>query len=98
MKYYRDKGIKPVFKVKNALAVTPKQMDILRKQNLPISSYILSSDFFNDGDESIRFDDLPLGEQRGIDVNHIWDAGENSKRKIAEFKRNQAAQKSEGGV
>ena len=71
-------------KVEKGLSTTPAQMWDLASQGKPIGSYMLSDDLFYDGDPYQTYD-VPLDRQRGIDINDMWNAQENLKKKFHKF-------------
>ena len=83
-------------KVRSGLSTTPAQMWDLMIQGKPISSFELDPSLFNDGDPYQTYD-LSLDQQRGIDVNDMWNAQQNAKRKFTQFRDHQSKQKQEGG-
>lgn len=65
--------------VQSGLALTPA--DVLRaaEQGIPVSSS--SSSNFIDGQPNPSWD-IPLDEQRGIDIGHLWQEQMNAKKKF----------------
>lgn len=66
--------------VQNDLAITPRQMDQMMKDGIPISAQNLNADMFYDGDANPGFD-IPLDMQRGIDIADCWDASVSIRKK-----------------
>ncbi len=77
---------KPYEEVRSGLCVTPSEMDYLRQQGKPISSLMLSSDNFNDGDTNPSFE-VPLEMRRGIDIAQVWNEQKTAEKKLRSFKR-----------
>lgn len=69
-------------KTRPNLAYTPAQMADMVARGLPVSSFVESS--FNDGSSSTTFDDLPIEHTRGIDINDVWNAQQDSRHKFAQ--------------
>ena len=76
--------------VKSNQAITPSQMDKLTSQGRSISSSSLESMSYHDNIKD--FEAMPLENQRGIDMNIAWEASQDAKSKIKDFKRNQKRQ------
>ena len=81
-------------KVQSGLALTPSQMYTLAQQGKPISANILPDDNFDDGQPHCTYE-LPLDQQRGIDVTDMWNASKiylknstTSKTKITKMAKN----------
>lgn len=83
-------------KVRSGLSPTPAQMWDLMKQGKPISSFELDPKLFNDGDPYQTYD-IPLDQQRGIDINDMWNAQQDGKRKFSQFREHMSKQSKEGG-
>ena len=66
-------------KVVGGLAVTPSQMLDLTQRGIAISSS--NNMQYNEGSEDPSFD-LPIDARRGVDVNDVWDAQANARRKL----------------
>nr|QPB07437.1 MAG: hypothetical protein [Microvirus sp.] len=63
----------------NNLAVTPSDMHRMVERGIPVSP---SNDaMFFDGTPNVTFE-LPLEDARGVDVNDIWNAQQDARRKI----------------
>lgn len=63
----------------NGLAVTPADMHRMVDRGIPVSP---SNDaLFFDGTPNVTFD-LPIEDARGVDVNDIWNAQQDARRKI----------------
>lgn len=63
------------------LAYDLSQLDELRKQGKPISQSNVESLYY-DGDVNVSFD-LPLDQQRGVDINDMWTADRDSSARRA---------------
>lgn len=61
-------------------AYTPAEMADMVSRGIPVSNFV--SECFNDGSPSSTFDDLPLEHTRGIDVNEVWNAQQDSRKKL----------------
>lgn len=68
--------------VQNGLSVTPSQMLKLAEQGVPVTSQNLESQFY-DGDTRPSWD-VPLDQQRGIDVATIWQRRKDISRRLHE--------------
>lgn len=69
----------PFESIVNGLAVTPSDMHRMVERGIPVSP---SNDaLFFDGTPNVTFD-LPIEDARGVDVNDIWNAQQDSRRKI----------------
>ena len=66
-------------KVVGGLAVTPSQMLDLTQRGIAISAS--NNMQYLEGSEDPSFD-LPIDARRGIDVNDVWDAQTNARRKL----------------
>lgn len=63
-----------------ALALTPAQMDDMRKRGQSISTQNLDNMYY-DGSVNNSFD-LPLDQIRGVDINDVWNASKESGKKL----------------
>lgn len=63
----------------NGLAVTPSDMHRMVERGIPISP--TNDALFFDGTPNVTFD-LPVEDARGVDVNDIWNAQQDSRRKF----------------
>lgn len=66
--------------VQNGLALTPSQMMDMQDKGIPITTQNLGVTY-DDGYSSLDFN-VPLEYQRGIDMADLWEARENSKKKM----------------
>lgn len=66
-------------KAKPGLALTPAQIAKMSEQGIPITTQM--SDQFFDGTLNPSFD-IPLEEQRGVDINDVWNASKTAKARI----------------
>ena len=57
---------------------------------------MLSDDLFHDGDPYQTYD-VPLDRQRGIDINDMWNAQENLKKKFKTFSEQPIQTQQQGG-
>lgn len=67
--------------VNQNLSITPTQMDQLRRQGLPISTGILSSEYFDDGNPDPTLTDV---DRRGFDICDAWNKESELSAKISE--------------
>lgn len=63
----------------NGLAVTPADMHRMVDRGIPVTP--ANDALFFDGTPNVTFD-LPIEDARGVDVNDIWNAQQDSRRKI----------------
>lgn len=63
----------------NGLAVTPSDMHRMVDRGIPVSP--ANDALFFDGTPNVTFD-LPIEDARGVDVNDIWNAQQDSRRKL----------------
>ena len=71
--------------VQSGLSLTPAEMWHMAEQGKPITSGMLSDDYFDDGlpSKDLKFDDgVPLERKRGIDVADVWQQSMSAKKKI----------------
>lgn len=81
--------------VQSGLALTPSQMMEMANHGVPISTQQLGNQYI-DGKPNPSFD-IPLDQQRGIDIGDIWQAAQTSKKKIrSAMKAAQQAKQSTG--
>lgn len=66
-------------KVVPGLSVSPSQMAKMAERGIPISAQ--SSDAFFDGVSNPSFD-IPIEDRRGIDVNAVWNAQQDARKRI----------------
>lgn len=78
--------------VQGGLAITPAQMDDLRRRGIPISTSQIPDELFFDGDDNPSFD-MPLDHQRGIDIAEIWQEAMTSKKKTDDWRKYHQANK-----
>lgn len=86
MRVYRRKPGNQIVPIIQGQAVTPVQMDQLRKKGQSISAFQLSAENFYDGDVNPQFD-IPIEQQRHVDVATIWQEQMDAKSKIEDFER-----------
>lgn len=67
------------------LALTPHEMDDLRLSGKPISVNQLDNQYF-DGEEDLHDFDIPLTQQRGVDINDAWEKAQESRQKLSKVK------------
>lgn len=67
------------------LALTPAEMDALRMSGKPISVNQLDSQYF-DGEPDLHDFNIPLTQQRGVDINDAWETAKTSKEKLSKVK------------
>lgn len=84
MRVYRNKANNQVIPIIQGQAITPVQMDQLRKKGQSISAFQLSAENFYDGDVNPQFD-IPIENQRHVDVATIWEHQMDAKTKIEDF-------------
>lgn len=65
--------------VRNDLAVTPAQMQVMAANGVAISSQRASD--FNDGDTNASFD-IPLEQIRGLDIVDYWELQKDSRNRV----------------
>lgn len=65
---------------KQGLAVTPSDMSNMLSRGIPISAQI-NEELFFDGLDNPSFD-IPIEEQRGVDVNDVWLAQRQARSKL----------------
>lgn len=63
------------------LAYDLSDLDELRKQGRPISGPNIEAMYY-DGSPDASFN-LPLDQQRGVDINDMWNAVQDGKRKMS---------------
>lgn len=80
--------VDPRFKVQDGLTYTPAQMDMMRKQGIPISSYCPSDDQFDDGALSPQ---LSPEYCRGFSLIDAWNDAMESKSKIMNHVKQQTS-------
>lgn len=69
----------PFERTVNNLAVTPSDMHRMVERGIPVSP--TNDAMFFDGTPNVTFE-LPLEDARGVDVNDIWNAQQDARRKI----------------
>lgn len=65
---------------KKGLSYSPSDMAKLHAKGMPINSANIVESFY-DGDLNPSFD-IPLERQRGLDPAEIWEASQNSAKKV----------------
>lgn len=60
-------------------------MDSLRLSGKPISVNQLDSQYY-DGEPDLHNFDMPLTQQRGVDINDAWETAQNAKDKLSKVK------------
>ncbi|MDE6089294.1 MAG: hypothetical protein K2G41_01200 [Duncaniella sp.] len=68
-----------VDKVVPGLSVSPTQMALMAAKGIPISAQM--SESFVDGVSNPSFD-IPIEDQRGIDVNAVWNAQKDARKRL----------------
>lgn len=66
-------------KVVPGLSVSPSQMALMAEKGIPITAQL--SDAFVDGVSNPPFD-IPIEDRRGIDVNAVWNAQKDARKRI----------------
>lgn len=66
-------------KVQQNCVVTPAAMEDALQKGIPISQFMMPDSAFDDGSDSPS---LLMIEQRGIDINDVWNATKDIKSKI----------------
>lgn len=66
-------------KVQQNCVVTPAAMEDALQKGIPISQFMMPDNMFDDGTDSPS---LLMIEQRGIDINDVWNATKDIKGKI----------------
>lgn len=77
----------PELPVKAGLSVTPSQMMDLTQRGLSVSNS--NNLLFVDGVLEPSFD-IPINERRGVDVNDVWNAQVDSRRKLIDYSKRQS--------
>lgn len=72
-----------------ALALTPSQMDVMRKQGQSISTQNYDHMYY-DGTVNNSFD-LPIDQVRGVDISDVWNASKESGRRLRKSSVTQSA-------
>lgn len=88
--YYKNKQ-KPTLPVIPNQVLTMSQMDSLRKEGKPISSFQMSADNFFDGSENPN-PEVPLEMQRSIDINQVWEQENETRGKFDRMERRKKIQ------
>lgn len=70
--------------VQSGLSVTPAQMSELALSGVPVSSHNLQS-FYDDGYSAFDMT-IPVDKTRGVDIADMWNARQDSKRKLRDLK------------
>lgn len=74
-------------KVADGLAMTPSQMDVMRRKGMPITLSNLNEQYFDGYDpEHCKFD-LPIGETRGVDMAEVWNAQKDARRMMSALQK-----------
>lgn len=74
--------------VRSGQAITPAQMQNLTNAGRAVSMASLENvSYYDDG--LTDSDNMPLENMRGIDENLLWEASENTKEKIRNFRKQQ---------
>lgn len=71
-------------RVKQNQSLSPTEMNSLRLQGKPISSFFMPDEVFNDGTAETTFDDLLTVEKRGVDIEDIWNEEKDLRKKVSE--------------
>lgn len=66
-------------KVTPGLSVSPTQMAIMAERGIPITAQM--ADTFFDGVSNPSFD-MPIEDLRGIDVNAVWNAQKDARKRL----------------
>lgn len=85
MRVYIQKE-EPVLKVIGGQALTPAQMDHMRKRGQSITSFQVDETLFNDGTTNPKFE-IPITDQRGVDVVDVWNAQKDAKANVKKFNK-----------
>lgn len=67
--------------VQEGLSMTPSQIARCTERGLAVSSQIVDSELFVDGDESNDMS-VPLERIRGIDVAEVWEAQQDARKRL----------------
>lgn len=78
VKYTTD-GCNDYFIVQPDLALTPAQMMDMQSRGIPIN--LGNASLFSDGSPNPSFD-IPIAEQRGIDIAEVWSLEKLSRKNI----------------
>lgn len=73
----RERNEKPV---QGDLALTPSQMFNMMQEGIPITAQEQNKNNFYDGDTNPSFE-LPLDQQRGVDIADCWNASVSIRKK-----------------
>lgn len=71
--------------VQQDLAMTPSQMDVMRRKGVPISQSNLDGMFY-EGDTNSSMD-VPLDMQRGVDLGMLWQESKEAGSKLAKSRK-----------
>lgn len=74
-------------KVAGGLAMTPSQMDVMRRKGQPITLSNLSDQYFDGYDPAHCKFDLPIGEMRGVDMADVWTAQKDARRMMSALQK-----------
>lgn len=88
--YYRNK-MKSTLPVVPNQVLTMAQMDALRKEGKPISSFQMSADNFFDGSDNPT-PEVPLEMQRSVDINQVWEQETETRGKFDKMERRKKIQ------
>lgn len=77
---------KSTLPVQQGCSISPSEISTMHKRGLAISAQ-LNDELFYDGDDS-RIIDVPIERLRGVDVNDIWNASQDAKKKLLNAHQN----------
>lgn len=69
------------------LAITPRQMEEMTMQGRAVSTQSLANYEYFNGDQ---LDGLPVDLVRGVDINSVWEASQDTKQKMAKLRTRKA--------
>ena len=84
------KGLPDEIDVVSGLVKTPKQVYLLSQSGIPVDINT-SSEGYNDGAVESIHNEIQITDERSKDINHIWEAQQQSKKKIKDY-QNQVKQ------
>lgn len=73
--------------VKNNMAVTPEQMEMMVNQGQPVAAQMLDNMYY-DGEVNPKFG-LPIDRQRGVDIAEAWEAHQKFRQKVKNAVKNE---------
>lgn len=84
-KLHSNKFEYPFVHVSPHLSLTPSEMLRAANEGVPIASQMNDNNFY-DGDSSLEVSLLPE-HVRGIDMNDMWNAEQNAKKKLSKLRK-----------